>query len=46
MAKWKSAKNLNEKGLAVTGLTSGTVADDTHTETNQGTSKKRHGKER
>jgi len=37
MAKWKSAKNLNQKGLAVTGLTSSTVADDTHTDTNQGT---------
>ncbi|EMT50647.1 MULTISPECIES: hypothetical protein [Brevibacillus] len=39
MAKWKSAKNLNQKGLAVTGLTSSTVADDTHTEDNQGHSK-------
>jgi len=35
---FKSAKNLNQKGLAVTGLTSSTVADDTHTETNQGNS--------
>ncbi|USG64862.1 hypothetical protein NDK47_22485 [Brevibacillus ruminantium] len=39
MANWKSAKNLNQKGLAVTGLTSSTVADDTHTEDNQGSSK-------
>lgn len=39
MAKWKSAKNLNQKGLAVAGLTSSTVADDTHTEENQGSSK-------
>ncbi len=35
MSKWNNAKNLNQKGLAVTGLTSSTVADDTHTETNQ-----------
>ncbi len=41
MAKWKSAKNLNQKGLAVAGLTSSTVADDTHTEENQGSSKQR-----
>ncbi|GED67813.1 hypothetical protein BRE01_15150 [Brevibacillus reuszeri] len=41
MAKWKSAKNLNQKGLAVAGLTSSTVADDTHTEENQGASKQR-----
>ncbi|MGE7270811.1 hypothetical protein ACQKK5_05070 [Brevibacillus panacihumi] len=39
MAKWKSAKNLNQKGLAVTGLTSSTVADDTHTADNQGNAK-------
>lgn len=39
MSKWKSAKNLNQKGLAVAGLTSSTVADDTHTEENQGASK-------
>ncbi|MFF0829486.1 hypothetical protein ACFYU8_21285 [Brevibacillus sp. NPDC003359] len=38
MSKFKSAKNLNQKGLAVTGLTSSTVADDTHTEDNQGSS--------
>ncbi|CAI8990446.1 Signal peptide protein, YSIRK family [Brevibacillus sp. IT-7CA2] len=38
MSKFKSAKNLNQKGLAVTGLTSSTVADDTHTENNQGSS--------
>ncbi|GED29861.1 MULTISPECIES: hypothetical protein [Brevibacillus] len=38
MGKFKSAKNLNQKGLAVTGLTSSTVADDTHTENNQGSS--------
>lgn len=41
MSKWKSAKNLNQKGLAVAGLTSSTVADDTHTEENQGTSQER-----
>lgn len=40
MSKWKSAKNLNQKGLAVTGLTSSTAADDTHTESNQGSSQK------
>lgn len=39
MTKFKSAKNLNQKGLAVAGLTSSTVADDTHTEDNQGSSK-------
>lgn len=39
MSKWKFAHNLNQKGLAVTGLTSSTTADDTHTEDNQGTSK-------
>ncbi|MFD2369128.1 hypothetical protein ACFSO0_03925 [Brevibacillus sp. GCM10020057] len=39
MAKWKNAKNLNQKGLAVTGLTSSTAADDTHTENNQGSSR-------
>lgn len=39
MSKWKHADNLNSKGLAVTGLTSSTVADDTHTENNQGSSK-------
>lgn len=38
MSKFKSAKNLNQKGLAVAGLTSSTVADDTHTEDNQGSS--------
>ncbi|WGV61026.1 hypothetical protein QIH01_07760 [Brevibacillus brevis] len=38
MSKFKSAKNLNQKGLAVAGLTSSTVADDTHTEDNQGAS--------
>lgn len=38
MSKWKSAKNLNQKGLAVAGLTSSTAADDTHTENNQGSS--------
>jgi hypothetical protein len=38
MSKFKSAKNLNQKGLAVSGLTSSTVADDTHTENNQGSS--------
>lgn len=43
MSKWKSAKNLNQKGLAVAGLTSSTVADDTHTEDNQGSSKQHHG---
>ncbi|WP_176560384.1 hypothetical protein [Brevibacillus dissolubilis] len=32
------SKNLNQKGLAVTGLTSSTVADDLHTETNGGNS--------
>jgi hypothetical protein len=46
MAKWKSAKNLNEKGLAVGGLTSSTVADDTHTETNQGTSQRQKKEQR
>ncbi|CAJ1004073.1 MULTISPECIES: hypothetical protein [Bacillales] len=45
MAQWKSAKNLNQKGLAVTGLTSSTIADDTHTEDNQGTSQQRKQKE-
>ncbi|GEC90834.1 MULTISPECIES: hypothetical protein [Brevibacillus] len=39
MSKFKSAKNLNQKGLAVAGLTSSTVADDTHTDDNQGSSK-------
>jgi hypothetical protein len=39
MSKWKSAKNLNQKGLAVTGLTSSTTADDTHITDNQGSSK-------
>ncbi|MCE0452744.1 hypothetical protein [Brevibacillus sp. AF8] len=38
MSKFKSAKNLNQKGLAVAGLTSSTVADDMHTENNQGSS--------
>lgn len=38
MSKLKSAKNLNQKGLAVAGLTSSTFADDTHTENNQGSS--------
>ncbi|MFY0545184.1 hypothetical protein [Brevibacillus sp. H7] len=46
MAKWKSAKNLNQKGLAVTGLTSSTVADDTHTESNQGSSHKQQKNQR
>jgi hypothetical protein len=45
MAKWKSAKNLNQKGLAVTGLTSSTAADDTHTEDNQGASEQRQQQE-
>lgn len=45
MAQWKSAKNLNQKGLAVTGLTSSTVADDTHTEDNQGASQQRQQKD-
>lgn len=39
MSKFKSAKNLNQKGLAVAGLTSSTVADDTHTDNNQGSSR-------
>ncbi|MGC5325889.1 hypothetical protein [Brevibacillus sp. SYSU BS000544] len=39
MSKWKHADNLNKKGLAVEGLTSSTVADDTHTESNQGNSR-------
>ncbi|EJL26900.1 hypothetical protein [Brevibacillus sp. BC25] len=42
MSKFKSAKNLNQKGLAVAGLTSSTVADDTHTENNQGSSQQQH----
>jgi hypothetical protein len=46
MAKWKSAKNLNQKGLAVGGLTSSTVADDTHTESNQGTAQKQQKEQR
>jgi hypothetical protein len=46
MAKWKSAKNLNQKGIAVTGLTSSTVADDTHTESNQGSSGKQQKNQR
>ncbi|MGD8191957.1 hypothetical protein ACQCN2_18470 [Brevibacillus ginsengisoli] len=39
MSKWKHADRPNSKGLAVAGLTSSTVADDTHTEENQGSSK-------
>lgn len=46
MSNWKSAKNLNQKGLAVTGLTSSTVADDTHTEDNQGNSKAHRNREK
>lgn len=44
MSKRKSAQNLNEKGLAVTGLTSDTPADDTtHPAMNQEKSSKRKG---
>lgn len=45
MGKGKSAQNLNEKGLAVAGLTSDTLADDTttHPAMNQESSSKRKG---
>ncbi|MGO0059226.1 hypothetical protein ACTID9_04280 [Brevibacillus fluminis] len=41
----KGAANMNQKGLAVTGLTSDTLADDTtHPAMNQEASSKRRGR--
>lgn len=39
MGKFKSARNANQIGLAVAGLTSSTAADDLHTEQNAGNSR-------
>jgi len=39
MGKFKSQRNANQIGLAVAGITSSTVADDLHTEDNQGNSR-------
>ncbi|MFM1653448.1 hypothetical protein ACI7RC_15255 [Brevibacillus sp. B_LB10_24] len=41
MSKRTTPDPLNEKGLAVTGLTSSTIADDLHTGENQGESSRR-----